>query len=284
MGLGSFVGKVFGSGASSATADAKKLSAEGMALNKELFDTVQPGILRGLDAQEQLFDNIRDPEAIAGFYGDVFDSMNSGSINDNILQPIMNDRLDTAKQVLSSSGLRRSGTAAREAARIPTDVKLGFGQDLINKILAGLGNVTQSGVNYLGGAQNALQGFMNAGNLGVDASLGAAERKTDILSGLLGAGSSILTAGSGSVIGGLLSDPRLKTNIEKIGEYGDLNVYKWDWKEGVEKNLGELASMKIGFLSDEVVKKYPQHVSKINVHGVDLEAIDYQGVIEDIAA
>jgi hypothetical protein len=281
MGLFSSIGNalgldsIFRTGATSATRDAQGLSREMQELYKEQFETVKPGILRGLDANEQLFENIRDPQSIAGLYGDVFDSINNGPLSDNVLQPLMDDRMDAAKQMLSASGLRRSGTAALEAAKVPTDVKMGFGQDLINKILTGLGNVTQSGTNFLGGGNSALQGFMGAGQLGVDAALGQADRKTNILSGLVSAGSSIF---------GAMSDPSLKTNIHKVGEYGDLNVYRWDWKEGVRENLGELASMNVGFLSDEVREKYPQHVRKVDIYGSEFDAIDYNGVLEEMAA
>ena len=54
------------------------------------------------------------------------------------------------------------------------------------------------------------------------------------------------------------SDPILKTNIQKVGEIGPLNVYTWDWVvEGI-------SDMKKGFMADEVQTLYPDHVSFVN--------------------
>ena len=58
--------------------------------------------------------------------------------------------------------------------------------------------------------------------------------------------------------GSSASDPILKTNIQKVGEIGPLNVYTWDWVvEGI-------SDMKKGFMADEVQTLYPDHVSFVN--------------------
>lgn len=68
---------------------------------------------------------------------------------------------------------------------------------------------------------------------------------TDILGGI----GKIITAGA------LLSDRRLKTNIEKKGEAFGLPVYSFRYVWGEDS---------IGFMADEVEKVYPEAVSEVN--------------------
>lgn len=65
-----------------------------------------------------------------------------------------------------------------------------------------------------------------------------------------------LAEGGGTAIAA--SDRRLKTNINKVGEYKGLNVYTWDWKPIAD--IVEGVKMTAGFMADEVMKAMPEAV------------------------
>lgn len=55
------------------------------------------------------------------------------------------------------------------------------------------------------------------------------------------------------------SDPRLKSNVKKIGEAMGLNIYSWDWN-GLANKLG-LVGKSTGPMADEVEALYPEAVT-----------------------
>lgn len=60
---------------------------------------------------------------------------------------------------------------------------------------------------------------------------------------------------------GIFSDPRLKTNVTRIGRHKNgLNVYSWDWND-VAKANGYDTGPTVGFMADEARAVYPEHVT-----------------------
>jgi len=63
-----------------------------------------------------------------------------------------------------------------------------------------------------------------------------------------------------TVIGGVFSDIRLKTNIEKIGELNaTINLYRWEWNEVAEK-MGVDNQPSVGVLAQELIEYRPDLV------------------------
>jgi hypothetical protein len=55
------------------------------------------------------------------------------------------------------------------------------------------------------------------------------------------------------------SDPRLKTNVQRKGQFNGVNFYSWDWNdEG--KRVANPAQPTFGVMADELQKTHPQHV------------------------
>lgn len=66
-------------------------------------------------------------------------------------------------------------------------------------------------------------------------------------------------ASAGGGLGGAIgSDVNLKENIVKIGEIGGLNAYRWDWN-----GKGGYKGSSKGFIAQEVMQKFPEHVYKL---------------------
>jgi len=67
--------------------------------------------------------------------------------------------------------------------------------------------------------------------------------------------------GAGATLGGayMMSDARLKEDIEPVGHYKDLAVYKWTWSEkAIEMGADSLPA--IGFIAQEVLEVMPEAV------------------------
>ncbi|PHQ82897.1 MAG: hypothetical protein COB69_00165 [Phycisphaera sp.] len=122
-------------------------------------------------------------------------------------------------------------------------------------------------------AQNRASALADAGGaraLGVQqsaearaqADLDAAQART---TGAIGAANAS-AAGAQNVVdtgfqlAGLLgfSDERFKTNIQKIGEKGGVNVYTWDWNDKAES--AGLKGRGVGHIAQQVEKIYPELV------------------------
>jgi hypothetical protein len=57
-----------------------------------------------------------------------------------------------------------------------------------------------------------------------------------------------------------LSDPKLKTNIKKIGSKNGFNTYTWDWNKLAKDTFNLIGSSK-GVMADEVLNKQPSAIS-----------------------
>lgn len=65
----------------------------------------------------------------------------------------------------------------------------------------------------------------------------------------------------GAMVGSMMmSDPRLKKNIQKTGEVEGINIYTWDWNEKAEEVFGFTGSDK-GVMAQEIEEQYPECIS-----------------------
>ena len=98
---------------------------------------------------------------------------------------------------------------------------------------------------------NPNAGFMgiNSANQGFQNQLGAAGL------GMQPQNNSWMTAlGSAAQLAGAFSDPRLKSNVSKVGKANGMNLYKYD--------IQEPKRTEIGVMADEVAKKRPDAVMR----------------------
>lgn len=88
------------------------------------------------------------------------------------------------------------------------------------------------------------------------------------------------TLGSMAQLGGLFfgpSDPRLKTNVKKLGEVSGFNIYVWDWNdEG--KRIASPLQPTLGVMADELQETHPHLVHegsdgylRVNYTGLNAE-------------
>lgn len=88
------------------------------------------------------------------------------------------------------------------------------------------------------------------------------------------------TLGSMAQLGGLFfgpSDPRLKTNVKKLGEVSGFNIYVWDWNEE-GKRIASPLQPTLGVMADELQETHPHLVHegsdgylRVNYAGLNAE-------------
>ena len=86
--------------------------------------------------------------------------------------------------------------------------------------------------------------------------------KTAGIFGAIGsiAGGFLASKAGGAAVAGLFSDIRLKTNIEKIGEFNStIDLYEWEWNEVAEK-IGVNNQPTVGVLAQELIEYRPDLV------------------------
>lgn len=181
-------------------------------------------------------------------------------------------------------GNLKTGTALN-AGNLISNTAMANGQMAVNSAMAqgnfltqgaaASGNALMAGTNAAAaGINNAAfqtgQGIMGSANALGQGQIGAANA---IAQGRQNTFNNIMAAGQ--LAASFFSDPTMKENMEKVGEYGGLNVYEWDWKEEYKDEFG--TEMNIGFNADEVEREYPQYVEtrgrkkKINYDGLMAE-------------
>ena len=71
------------------------------------------------------------------------------------------------------------------------------------------------------------------------------------------------TLGNAAQIAALFagSDPRLKTNVKKLGEVAGLNIYHWDWNDEGKKIAKDYWPT-LGVMADELQETHPHLVHK----------------------
>ena len=227
--------------------------------------------------------------------GGFSDNINS-ILSSSAFDPLVQERMRTADSAFGRAGLTRSGGAIQAAADIPFEVAMGLESLLSGRQseLAGLGydSGAQQGLFRSAAGSGAANIRIGQGANSANSILAQQQAKTarnDNIAGFLGG--SNMGGGGGGGGGGLdlggimqigqmlasLSDPRLKTNIKPIGEFHGMNVYEWDWIDGVPELLGDNL-MNAGFLADEVADKYPEYSGES--HG--FLTINYDGLLNHL--
>jgi len=75
-----------------------------------------------------------------------------------------------------------------------------------------------------------------------------------------------------------LSDRRLKTNINRLGEHNGIKIYSWDWNED-GKRIADLSQPTIGVMADELMQTHPHLVMR----GSDgYLRVNYGGLLAEI--
>jgi len=231
----------------------------------------------------------------------------SGDVYNNL----MDERREEAQGQLANAGLTRSGAAVEEMARLSSAT----GMDIESMLYGRLGNNVETGLNATHGVAgvgqntaNQISGTLNQqGNnefatmlaeLGFNfeqseqsknraftasenektraANLELADKQQHGGGGGGGSFWGDVVNGFATGYGAYLatSDRRLKTSIEKIGKTQHLNVYKWEWVDGLPDSIKSEPNQ--GFMADEVMEKFPEHVYKIG----GFMKVDYQSVKE----
>lgn len=199
------------------------------------------------------------------------------------------DRMGAVQNQLAQGGLTRSGAALQAAASVPTDLALQLENQLYGReqsafqnqlgtigaqgdifsTLAGLGQASAAGVGAAG--QNTGASIANLLNRSSAAQAQGAANVANIE-----AGRNQGLATGGAALLSFFSDPRLKENMEPVGQIHDLTLYEWDWIEPVRGLTG--CEMSIGYNADEVAEKYPHHVAQVG----DYKAINYPALNDEL--
>ena len=250
--MGGVISGIFGGGDAGASAAGAANSRIDLGIDElrkqfgQAQESFQPFIdagLQGLQGQVQ--------GSTVGGLGDILGQIFSGGA----LQPLINERTRAAQGQLAAGGLTRSGTGLETIAAIPQDIGLAIEQMLSGR----QGSLAQGGFT---GVQNVAQLGANQAQ-GIAGSFG--QQGENISSGIL-ADAQAKAAGIGNLVNlastFAFSDPRLKTNVEKISDIGDLGVYQWDWIEGAKGTSIE-GQPTIGFIADEVEQTYPEFVGEL---------------------
>ena len=261
---------------------------EQLGITRESF---APFLAAGGGALEELIQGFRpqrgtDARGLDANLAELFDT--------DIFGTLVGERQRAAQGQLAAGGLTRSGTALQEASRIPTELGLNlesmlFGrgtqeevariqglQSLVNTGLSAAGTTGGQGANLtsqivsqlsnIGATQG--QGITGAAGASAAGILGAAQASAQGKQNLLNLGGAALS---------FFSDPRLKANVKKVGKAGPLDLVTWEWipelKDSFVKNFP-----KIGYLSTQVRKYYPQYVDTFG--GFDI--IDYRNLRKEL--
>lgn len=161
--------------------------------------------------------------------------------------------------------------AAIDAERARVAEQNALDQNQINALLAASGmgqGMFGTTTTQTGGGPSGLQSGLGG------ALAGASLANTLGITGLTPA----MGGGIGALLG-LLSDSRLKEDIELLGKHPNgLNVYKWKWNETARKNRFETYPTE-GFMAQEAQKLYPEHVYR---HPTGYLMLDYASLSNEV--
>ena len=163
-----------------------------------------------------------------------------------------------------SQALINASMQARQMAQ-------GEQQQMFGQALQGYGTNVQAQqqqlANLLGGFQGAFGtaqavGGIEQGLIGQAAGLEEAVRKAQYGAAQAGAALTAPQRTDHGMLGGFLgglSDMRLKDNIRKIGNVGDINLYAWDWSaKAIEMGAGDNPT--VGVMAQELIEVMPEAV------------------------
>lgn len=163
-------------------------------------------------------------------------------------QNMIGEQQRSLSQALASQGMRRSGYGAKSAADIPQQVA----QSIEGQMMGRSQSLFGVGEGAIGQQNAALSAMQQA----IDGNQAASDQRSSQRR-------SRNTQVAGMALGLLaMSDVRLKTDIEKIGELNGQNIYEWKWNETANKK--GLFGKAIGVIAQEVQKLMPQAIHKTN--------------------
>lgn len=225
--------------------------------------------LEGYDSVDMLAGASKDPLYQAQLSG-------IGGLTDSAMANIANmtqGAIDASMATASATGGLRGGNLQQGFADISTQEQLArndvLAQDQMARsdALAQYQNQQLAGLSGLAGLSTGQdQIAQTIGNIGQTQAAGisgaaqaqqAASQNT--MNTMMGLGSMGLSAAA------LFSDPKLKTNIKKIGEKNGFNVYSWTWNK--KANEIGLHGDSEGYMANEVELVMPDMVSVDNDTG-----------------
>lgn len=114
---------------------------------------------------------------------------------------------------------------------------------------------------------------------GIPNNLGTTTQRSGGLGNILGA---VGGAGQGLAAMGFtpFSDAALKQDIQRVGQVGDVNLYRWEWND-TAKSIGADRYPSTGVIAQEVETKYPKRVIK---DASGFRRVDYAGLYSDLGA
>ncbi len=151
----------------------------------------------------------------------------------------------------AAGGLLRSGSTGKALQSFGQNINQQFAGNYMDRLLQ-QANLGFSAANAMAGAGNVQQ---------------QSSKSKPGLSGLIG----------GIASGVAASDPRLKTDIVRIGDYGDVGLYAFKYKTDEAKTPKH-----IGVMADEVEKAYPEALGPTNEDGY--MTVDYDKLKELVGA
>lgn len=212
----------------------------------------QAGTVQGMDAR----------------LGEIFGSNAFASLQDQRMRAVQNQ--------LNQTGMRRSDAGLQAVAGVPTELGFALEEALYGRQsdMLGMGYQAASDISGLENSVTANIANIRAGHAAnamneriANQQASAARRQNNMNTAVSALGMAAM----------FFSDPRFKTNIQKIGQIKEIGLYSWDWIDGVPDWMGR---MKTGVLTTEVKEHYPQHV--YSIHGID--AVDYASLAEELRA
>jgi hypothetical protein len=275
--------------------------------NRAAIGRLDPMANMGMEALNQY----QQGSTAAGYGRNINELMSGGA-----LDPLIASNRRGIEAELSAQGLGRSGYGVTELSQLPVNTAMGIENQLQSRrgnvmnstlpsitnqanlesqygagmadIYGGMGsamaNLETNRFNNMANNTNAtMQNIANT-QLGLGQNLAnletgnAANQSSAILAGAQAEAADRAALGNmvGTAAGVAMSDIRLKDNIEKTGNAGDLSIYTWDWNEEGQRLTGEKSST--GFIAQEVEVIYPQHMREV----AGFKAIDYASLINEL--
>jgi len=139
-----------------------------------------------IEAGQRQIPFLEESASAGGFGANIGDILSGGA-----LDPLIAERQRASQAALSGAGLRRSGAAATEAARIPANLSLGIEQEL-NRRRENIASRGQAGIGTAINLQDVIGSIISGGTKG------GLQARAAGLSNIIDIGSSALSAGGGA--------------------------------------------------------------------------------------
>lgn len=262
--------------------DQQKFNQQAIDELKRQFGIAQEGITPFIEAGKGALGDVIEGATVEGL-----DQRIAQLLDTDIFGSLVEERQRGVQGQLAAGGLTRSGTAIQEAAAIPTDIALALENILSGRQtnLAASGQNAALGLGGLG-AQSAsgIANLLNASGVAkAQGRITDANTRAGAIGNILNLGGTLGGAALGNPSNSF-SDPRLKEDIEEIGEVyqhddksKSLKVHQWNWIKEAQGTLIESCPT-MGFLSTEVKDLFPEFIYEFG--GFDV--IDYPGLLDKL--